>query len=139
MRACDGVSTATELGTLAAIIHCLVERMSAQLDRGEPPLVLQPWFVRENKWRAARYGIDADIILDPGGAQGRVADGIRSLMTELAPTAERLGCAAELADIETILRTGVSYQRQLAVAEANGGSLPAVVSSLTTELRNGLA
>jgi carboxylate-amine ligase len=52
MRACDGVSTATELGALAAVIHCLVERMSTQLDEGEVPLALQPWFVRENKWRA---------------------------------------------------------------------------------------
>ncbi|MGA0566307.1 glutamate--cysteine ligase [Rathayibacter sp. KR2-224] len=138
MRACDGVSTATELGALAAVIHCLVERMSTQLDDGEVPLVLQPWFVRENKWRAARYGIDADIILDPGGAQGGVAEGIRSLVTELAPTADKLGCAKELADVERILERGVSYQRQLAVAEANGGSLPAVVSSLTRELRNGL-
>ncbi|HWD61114.1 MAG TPA: glutamate--cysteine ligase [Humibacter sp.] len=138
MRACDGVSTTTELGALAAVIHCLVERMSAQLDRGEQPMVLQPWFVRENKWRAARYGIDADIILDPGGAQGRVADGIRALVDELAPTAERLGCERELADVEMIIAGGVSYQRQLAVAEANGGSLPAVVSSLTRELRSGL-
>jgi carboxylate-amine ligase len=138
MRACDGVSTATELGALAAVIHCLVERMSTQLDEGEVPLALQPWFVRENKWRAARYGIDADIILDPGGAQGRVADGIRALVTELAPIAERLGCENELADVERILDRGVSYQRQLAVAQANGGSLPAVVSSLTRELRNGL-
>ncbi|NNC10976.1 glutamate--cysteine ligase [Planctomonas sp. JC2975] len=138
MRACDGVSTATELGALAALIHCLVERMSSQLDRGEQPLALQPWFVRENKWRAARYGIDADIILDPGGAQGAVADGLHELVTELAPTAERLGCSAELDDVRTILGKGVSYQRQLAVAEANGGSLPAVVSSLTKELRSGL-
>jgi carboxylate-amine ligase len=112
--------------------------MSTQLDDGETPLVLQPWFVRENKWRAARYGIDADIIVDPGGAQGRVADGIRALVTELAPVAERLGCENELADVERILDRGVSYQRQLAVADANGGSLPAVVSSLTRELRNGL-
>jgi len=138
MRACDGVSTATELGALAAVIHCLVERMSTQLDEGEAPLVLQPWFVRENKWRAARYGIDADIIVDPGGAQGSVADGIRALVTELSPVAERLGCENELADVERILDRGVSYQRQLAVADANGGSLPAVVSSLTRELRNGL-
>jgi carboxylate-amine ligase len=138
MRACDGVSTATELGALAAVIHCLVERMSTQLDEGEVPLALQPWFVRENKWRAARYGIDADIILDQGGAQGRVADGIRALVAELAPIAERLGCENELADVERILDRGVSYQRQLAVAQANGGSLPAVVSSLTRELRNGL-
>jgi carboxylate-amine ligase len=138
MRACDGVSTATELGALAAIIHCLAERMSTQLDRGEQPLVLQPWFVRENKWRAARYGIDADIILDPGGTQGGVADGIQALTQELAGIAERLGCEQELADVELILQRGVSYQRQLAVADANGGSLPAVVSSLTRELRSGL-
>jgi carboxylate-amine ligase len=44
-----------------------------------------------------------------------------------------------LATVLTILDTGASYQRQLAVAEQNGGSLQAVVSSLTHELRNGLA
>ena len=139
MRACDGLSTADEVGAVAALIHCLTDRMSGRLDEGVEPVTLQPWFVRENKWRAARYGLDAEIILAPDGSERLVSDSLRDLVEDLQPEAERLGCVDELAAVLTILDTGASYQRQLAVAEANGGSLQAVVSSLTHELRNGLA
>jgi gamma-glutamyl:cysteine ligase YbdK (ATP-grasp superfamily) len=57
---------------------------------------------------------------------------------DLAPTARRLGCSAELADVERILAVGASYQRQRAVAAAHDGDLKAVVDSLLDELRNGL-
>ncbi|WP_158863686.1 glutamate--cysteine ligase [Leifsonia sp. AG29] len=139
MRACDGLSTADEVGAVAALIHCLTDRMSGALDEGVEPVTLQPWFVRENKWRAARYGLDAEIITAPDGSERLVSEALRDLVEELMPTAERLGCADELAAVTTILEAGASYQRQLAVAEANGGSLQAVVSSLTHELRSGLA
>ncbi|MET3567091.1 carboxylate-amine ligase [Leifsonia sp. 563] len=139
MRACDGLSTADEVGAVSALIHCLTDRMSGQLDAGVEPVTLQPWFVRENKWRAARYGLDAEIIQAPDGSERLVSDDLRDLVDDLQPEAERLGCVDELATVLTILDTGASYQRQLAVAEQNGGSLQAVVSSLTHELRNGLA
>ena len=139
MRACDGLATAEEIGAVAALIQCLVEYMSGQIDRGEPVADLQPWFVRENKWRSARYGLDADIIVNAEGEQQPVRDAIRETVSLLMPTAHRLGCAAELAHVELILQKGASYQRQLIVAEANGGSLRAVVSSLSHELRHGLS
>ncbi|HEV7812044.1 MAG TPA: glutamate--cysteine ligase [Leifsonia sp.] len=139
MRACDGLSTADEVGAVAALIHCLTDRMSGQLDDGEEPVTLQPWFVRENKWRAARYGLDAEIIVSPDGGERLVSDSLRDLVVDLSPVAERLGCLTELETVDVILRKGASYQRQLAVAEANGGSLQAVVSSLTHELRDGLS
>jgi carboxylate-amine ligase len=138
MRACDGLSTTDEVGAVAALIHCLTDRMSGRLDEGEEPMTLQPWFVRENKWRAARYGLDAEIIVAPDGAERLVSDCLLELVDDLAPEAERLGCVEELQTIPRILETGASYQRQLRVAEANGGSLQAVVSSLTHELRSGL-
>ncbi len=138
LRACDGLSTAEEVGAVAALVHCLVDRMSGQLDAGVEPATLQPWFIRENKWRGARYGMDAEIILNPAGDERLVTDELRDLVVELAPTADRLGCAEELEMVDSILRHGASYQRQLRVAEANGGDLRAVVSSLTRELRTGL-
>lgn len=139
MRACDGLSTPEEIAAVAALIQCLVEQMSRRLDAGEDLPTLQPWFVRENKWRAARYGMDAEIILDSSGAERLVTDDIRDLLQTLAPVAVDLDCSEELRYVELILEKGASYQRQLAVAEATGGSLPAVVSSLTRELRYGLA
>jgi glutamate---cysteine ligase / carboxylate-amine ligase len=139
MRACDGLSTPEEISAVAALIQCLVEWLSTRIDNGEQLENLQPWFVRENKWRAARYGMDSTIIVNPAGDERPVAEDIRDVLVTLAPVAERLGCTADLDRVNLILDNGASYQRQLRVAEANGGSLQAVVSSLTRELRNGLA
>ena len=63
---------------------------------------------------------------------------ILDLVEDLMPTAKRLGCEAELADVERILAVGASYQRQRAVAAAHGGDLRAVVDSLLVEMRDGL-
>ena len=139
VRVCDGVSTQQELGAIAALIHCLVEWMSTALDSGEDVPTMPPWFVRENKWRAARYGLGARVILDAAGAERPVTDDIRRLIDVLSPVAERLGCLPELLQLNLILGHGASYQRQLKVAEAHGGSLPAVVEALSRELRTGLA
>ena len=138
VRVCDGVSTTEELGGIAALIQCLVEWMSTRLDAGETVPRMPQWFVRENKWRAARYGMDAEIILDAAGNERPVTDDVRRLMETLTPVAERLGCLSELLQLNLILDKGASYQRQLAVAAATGGSLPAVVRSLRRELRLGL-
>ncbi|PPH74671.1 glutamate--cysteine ligase [Rathayibacter sp. AY1D4] len=138
MRACDGLSSAEEIGAVAALIQCLVEHLSSRLDAGEDLPTMQPWYVRENKWRAARYGLDAETILDAAGAERLVTDDIRDLLVTLAPVAERLDCVKELGDVELILVAGASYQRQLRTAAANDGDLKAVVRALAGELRDGL-
>jgi carboxylate-amine ligase len=139
IRFCDGLSTGAEVAAVAALAQCLVEELSTALDRGERLPTLQPWYVRENKWRAARYGMDAIIIQDSDGNEALVTDDLRAILERLTPIAERLGCLDELWGVEAILERGASYQRQLAVAAENGGSLKAVVASLVAELRDGVA
>jgi glutamate---cysteine ligase / carboxylate-amine ligase len=94
--------------------------------------------VRENKWRAVRYGLDAEIVVDEQGTVLPVREAIAGLVEELMPVARRLDCEAELADVGRVLAVGASYQRQRAVAAAHGGALEPVVDSLLAELRNGL-
>lgn len=137
MRICDGASNLAEVSAFAALIHCLVEHFSTMLDEGKELPRLQPWFAQENKWRSARYGMDAIVILDAAGNEELVTDSTEKLLVELEPTAERLGCTAELDGVRTILRKGASYQRQRAVARRNGGELDAVVASLVAEMRAG--
>lgn len=137
MRVCDGSPNLTEVLALAALTHCLVEHFSTMLDDGRDLPVLPPWFVQENKWRSARYGMDAIIILDAAGNEQLVTDAVADLVRELEPVAARLGCLAELDGIRTILRKGASYQRQRAVARRHGGELDAVVASLVAEMRAG--
>lgn len=139
MRICDGLSTLEEVGAVAALTQCLVTDFSDTLDDGGSIPTMPPWHVQENKWRAARYGLDAIVILDAAGREELVTDNILELLNKLEPVAKRLGCPDELADVEKIIRRGAGYQRQRAVADANEGSLHAVVASLVDELRHGPA
>lgn len=122
MRACDGTATLWEAAAVSALSQCLVEHFQGLLDQGEPLPRLQPWFVRENKWRAARYGLDADVIVDSGGRQAPLRDEIGLLIEQLAPVADRLGCAAEFSGIGRILDGGNSTERQLARFDEAGGT-----------------
>jgi len=137
VRACDGMSTLPELAAVAALVQVLVEYFSRRLDEGLPLETIQPWFIRENKWRAARYGLDARIIVDHLGTQRPVVDHLRETLDEVGDIAVELKCARELAGIQTILTDGASYARQLAIADAADGDLREVVRHLVGEFRSG--
>ena len=134
-RICDGVSTFAEMGALTALVHCLVVDLDTRLAAGEELPTMPPWHVQENKWRAARYGLDAIIILDADSNEALITDDLAQLVTRLEPVAARLGCAAELASVLDIPARGASYQRQREVAARTGGDLVAVVDSVVRELR----
>lgn len=137
-RVCDGVSTMDEMGALVALMHCLVVDLDSRLAGGETLPVMPPWHVQENKWRAARYGLDAIIILDADSNERLITDDLDDLLERLTPVARRLGCEDELRSVAEIPRRGASYQRQRRVAAESGGDLVAVVDSLVGELRDSL-
>jgi carboxylate-amine ligase len=135
VRVCDGISTRAELAALAALIHCLIVDLDQRVENGETLPTLPPWHVQENKWRAARYGLDAIIITDADSNERLVTDDLDDLLNRLEPTAARLGCADELAMVAEIPKRGASYQRQRRVAAASQGDLIAVVDALVDELK----
>lgn len=135
VRVCDGVSTVRELAALSALMQCLVVDLSRRLDAGETLPTMPPWHVQENKWRAARYGLEAEVILDAAGRERLVTDDLDDLLERLAPLARELGCATELSSVVEIPRAGASYQRQRKVATDSGGDLVAVVDSVVRELQ----
>lgn len=137
-RVCDGVSTVEDLAALTALMHCLVVDLDTRLAAGERLPTMPPWHVQENKWRAARYGLEAIVIVDEQSTERLVTDDLADLLERLAPVAERLGCSAELASVARIPERGASYQRQRAVAQAHEGDLVAVVDSVVRELRTSL-
>jgi glutamate---cysteine ligase / carboxylate-amine ligase len=137
-RVCDGVSTFDDLAALTAFMHCLVVDLDTRLAAGETLPTMPPWHVQENKWRAARYGLDAIVILDAASTERLVTDDLADEVARLEPVAARLGCEAGLAAVLEIPRRGASYQRQRAVARATDGDLVAVVDSVVQELRDSL-
>jgi carboxylate-amine ligase len=135
VRVCDGISTRAELAAMAALIHCLIVDLDRRVENGEDLPTLPPWHVQENKWRAARYGLDAIIITDSDSNERLVTDDLNDLLNRLEPTAARLNCADELALVAEIPKRGASYQRQRRVAAASQGDLVAVVDALVEELK----
>lgn len=134
VRVFDGVSNIEELGALVALTHCLIVDLDRRLDAGEQLPTMPPWHVQENKWRAARYGLDAEIILDADSNERLVTEDLDELLNRLYPVAKSLGCADELARASALYHSGASYQRQRRVAEEHNGDLRAVVDALVGEL-----
>ena len=137
-RVCDGISDVRELGALTALVHCLVVDLDSRLAAGETLPTMPPWHVQENKWRAARYGLEAIVILDDRNRERLVTDDLDDLLDRLTPVSRRLGCEDELRAVADIPARGASYDRQRRVAERTGGDLVAVVDSVVGELRTSL-
>ncbi|MEY2568820.1 MAG: glutamate---cysteine ligase / carboxylate-amine ligase [Actinomycetota bacterium] len=134
LRICDGIPTMSEIAAVAALSQSLVEWMDSLLDRGYSLPMPRGWVVRENKWRAARHGIEAEIIVgDSGHNVVPLRTAVHELVEELSPVAERLGCTKELRHCLDVLDHGPSYLRQRAIVE-QGGTLHDVVDSLVREM-----
>jgi carboxylate-amine ligase len=138
VRVCDGLPTLDEVAAITALTHCLVVDLDRRLEAGETLPTLPPWHVQENKWRAARYGLDAEIVLNAQNRERLVTDDLHDLLNRLEPVAARLGCSAGLVSVADLMAAGASYQRQRTVAARAGGDLWAVVDSLVREMRDGL-
>ena len=136
-RMCDAAPTVRESVALAGLAQTLVAWCDAHLDVGDLPVPPREWTVRENRWLAARYGIDASLIVehpDHGQPLRRpVRELVTELVAELRPTAAALGTDDQLDDVLQILRWGSGSDRQRRVVE-RGGTLHDVVRHLIDEL-----
>lgn len=138
LRMCDGISSLAEVAAVAALAQCLVTWFDRLIDAGAEVPLRPTWVVRENKWRAARYGMSASIIVDEHGNNRPLGEDLVDLVAHLRPIAAELGCVADLERVVEMVSTGASYQRQLAVV-AEGGDLRDVVRALTAEVADGVA
>lgn len=104
---------------LAALIQAMVKELAEHWERGER-LTRYPYqMVDENKWLAARHGLDGELVDLPSRERVRTRDLARRLLDRLRPHAEELGSGAELAGIEDLLERGNGAARQLVVHHAN--------------------
>jgi carboxylate-amine ligase len=118
---------------VAALAQSLVHQFEVQLERGYTLPCPPAWLVKENKWRATRHGLDAEVITGAARRTRGLRECLAELAGELTPVAARLGCAAHLRMVGEVLAKGASYERQRAVVAA-GGALTDVVDALLGEL-----
>lgn len=133
IRMCDGIPSLREVRAIAALAQCLIVWMDQQVDAGQPLPDMPSWVARENKWRAARYGLDGRVMLDTQGRTQSFKENISEVVQMLQPVARELGTLDALNSVRDILESGSSSNRQRAVV-AQGGSLRDVVTLLREEL-----
>ncbi|MBX3313525.1 MAG: glutamate--cysteine ligase [Actinobacteria bacterium] len=137
LRMCDGIPTLREVSAVAALAQSLVLHLDQLDDRGFTLPRHRDWVLRQNKWRAGRHGLDTEIIVDEHGRLEPLRESIHTLVEELTPVAQRLGCVGELALVEEIMEVGPSYERQRRAAPAaisTASDLHPVVDQLVREL-----
>jgi glutamate---cysteine ligase / carboxylate-amine ligase len=115
IRVMDAVSRVEDAVALAAYVQALVRLLS-----GAPRPPCHPVLTHENKWRAARYGLQSTVIDPIEGGEIPVAALIDRTLGDLTPHARALGCERELEGVQRILRDGNGADRQRAVHAATG-------------------
>jgi carboxylate-amine ligase len=106
LRMFDGINTQWELKGILHIIKCLCN-IFEKLD--EVHKTLPDWIIRENKWRAARYGLMAPIIISESGEQQLLQDKILNDLSVLTDNADKEHAINYL---NTLFVRGNSAQRQ---------------------------
>ena len=121
VRICDSVSRVEHAVALAAYCQALVKLYCERFDRGEEIRSYHRILTSENKWLAARYGLEAPLMDLATEARNRVpvAQLIRRRLKELAPHAKELGSDDALEGIREIHSHGNGADRQLRVFNAN--------------------
>ena len=120
VRISDATSNLRELAAVVALTHCLVVHYDRMLERGEELPTLQQWHVAENKWRGARYGMDALVITSRDTDEDWIKTELQLLIDELTPVAADLDCVDELNLVREIIERGAGYERQRAIYQRTG-------------------
>jgi glutamate---cysteine ligase / carboxylate-amine ligase len=119
VRVCDAQTRVSHTLGLAALIQAMVKELSEHFDAGTE-LGDYAWpMLDENKWLAARHGLDGDLVDLPSSERVGGKALAQRLLDRLRPHAEELGSADALEGIEDILAHGNGASRQLVVYEAN--------------------
>ncbi len=120
VRVADTQTTVDESAAYAAVVHALVTWLAERFDAGEALPVAPTWRIAENRWWAARHGLDASFADLVTGEREPLRVRLERLFDELAPVAARLGCAADLERARALAAGPGGASRQRAAA-ARGG------------------
>ena len=126
VRICDMPGRLDDAMGLVAFIHCLVKKLSDSIDDGLYQHDCHPMLVRQNKWRAARYGLDAELVDSETHQLVPARQLISSMCDQFRETAEDLNCVDELKEMKRFATEKTWAQRQLDQLNGSGQSLALV-------------
>ncbi len=114
IRICDIPPNLDQVLSIAALVQCLVVAISKEIDEGTFQSEYHPMIIQQNKWRATRYGAQAQLVNSDDYKQYSVQETTNHLVERLMPTAESLRCTKELESARHLpSNTGAEQQIRL--------------------------
>ena len=119
IRVCDSQTRLEHSVALTALIQAMVHELAEHYTAGTE-LGEYPWqMLDENKWLAARHGLEGEIVDLPSNERVTTKALTKRLLERLTPHAQELGGADALDGIRDLLERGNGATRQVVVYEAN--------------------
>jgi glutamate---cysteine ligase / carboxylate-amine ligase len=136
-RVCDIPMRADETIALAALIQATVAKLYKLYSANQGFRLYRRALIMENKWRAARYGMDGKLIDFGKQTEVPARDLILEYLEFVDDVVDELDSREELNYIHTMLKTGSGADRQLRVYQETG-DLKKVVDYIIEETETGL-
>ena len=133
-RMCDCTTRVEEACAIAALTQAIVVKLHRLYTSNQSWRIYRRALIEENKWRAARYGIEGKLIDFGREAEVPMRELMLELMELLDDVVDDLGSRSAVEYIHTILNEGTSAERQLRVYQQTG-DLKDVVRHLVQETR----
>jgi carboxylate-amine ligase len=119
IRVMDAQTRVDHTLAIAALIQAMVKELAEHYEAGES-LSRYPYeMLDENKWLAARHGLEGELVDLPKTDRVGAAELARRLIERLRPHSEELGSGEEFEELADILESGTGAARQTVVYEAN--------------------
>jgi carboxylate-amine ligase len=120
VRVPDQQTTVRETIAVAAVTRCLALRLADRVDRGEAPPVHPSWRISENRWSAARHGLDGAIADLDTGEPSSTRERVLELIGTLAAGTAAPATVRALNDARELAQRGGGAARQREVAASGG-------------------
>ncbi len=119
IRVCDVPANLNHVLSLTALVQCLVQAISDEIDEGTYHSEYHPMMVQQNKWRATRFGPEAPLVSSTDYSQHSVQETVDELIELLTPVAVKLDCVDELQSAANLPAATGSRQQLEIFAQTN--------------------
>ncbi|MHC5023789.1 MAG: carboxylate-amine ligase [Planctomycetota bacterium] len=124
---------------LVALTQSLIVALSESIDRGAYQFDCHPMIAKQNKWHAARYGMDATFVDFDTMLAVPARQQAKRLIELCTPHAQRLDCLDQLHYLNDIIDNGTGATRQKRVFEEAGRDSREVVQFLMEQQTTAVA
>ncbi len=116
-RVCDMPLTIEDTLGIAALCQALVAKLTRLHEQGKAVPIVKSRYIEENKWRAMRYGLDAEYVDFALRRRMPMRDSIHEVLDFVDEVVDDLGSRSEITYLRALLddKRGTGADRQMAI------------------------